>query len=67
MRLRIDISKILRIFEAEDWKTNEGFLIDYPQKTSKYEVRMRSIVLRFLRIPRKIQPKGAFINYLDRF
>ena len=45
--MRIDISEILRFFEVEDCIKLLRFLRIYPQKTSKFEVRMRSIVLRF--------------------
>ena len=39
--------KISWIFEAEVCIMNLKFLINQPQKTSKFEVRMRSTVLRF--------------------
>ena len=73
--MRIDISEILRFFEVEDCIKLLRFLRIYPQKTSKFEVRIPSedevysfeVFQGFLKIPRKIQPKGAFINYIDRF
>ena len=72
--MRIEISEILRFFEVEDCIKLLRFLRIYPQKTSKFEVRMRSIVLRFfkdsskfLKIPQKIHPKGAFIDSIDIF
>ena len=49
LRLKIDISKILRIFEAEDCIMNLKFLIDYVGKTSKFEVRIWFIILRFFK------------------
>ena len=43
--LRIDISEILKFFEVEDCIKLLRFLRIYPQKTSKFEVRMKSIFL----------------------
>ena len=45
--MRIDISEILRSLKVEDYIKLLRFLRIYPQKTSKFEARMRSIVLRF--------------------
>ena len=69
--MRIGISKILRIFEAEDCKKKFEVFDKSSSKNLKVrgedEVLSFKVFLRFLKIPRKIQPKVAFINYIDRF
>ena len=55
--MRIGISEILMYFEVEDCIKLLRFLRIYPQKTSKFEVRMRSIVLRFFKDSSKFLKK----------
>ena len=63
-----------RNFEVfRGWGLHKTFEVfeDLPSKNLKVwgedEVYSFEVFRGFLEIPRKIQPKGAFINYIDRF